>query len=194
MNFDRVFNNDCTIFCSLSACLFFSFRLLLYSDCVSIFHSLSHFSFFLFNDSIVFVDIVRWCIGFMFYAIEELPSTKLHTLLLDHHSMKLTWYIDWPKKEVLFNVDEAFTDDTDWFSFGFSKRGQIEGSDVCYFVKSIYDESYNEAIVSIRMSACSIEFRLYILFLSLSFFFARRSNLLYVNYAELNLGHVHRKR
>ena len=63
--------------------------------------------------------------------------------------MKLTWYIDWPKKEVLFNVDEAFTDDTDWFAFGFSKRGQIEGSDVCYFVKSIYDESYNEAIVSI---------------------------------------------
>lgn len=63
--------------------------------------------------------------------------------------MKLTWYIDWPKKEILFNVDDAFTDDNDWFSFGFSKRGQIEGSDVCFFVKSFYDESYNEAIVSI---------------------------------------------
>lgn len=79
----------------------------------------------------------------------ELPSTKLHTLLLDHRNVKLTWYIDWPKKEVLFNVDDAFTDDNDWFSFGFSKRGQIEGSDVCFFVKSFYDESYNEAIVSI---------------------------------------------
>lgn len=77
-----------------------------------------------------------------------LPSTKLHTLVLDHHNVKLTWFIDWPKKEVLFNVDEAFTDDTDWFSFGFSQRGQIEGSDVCFFVRNIYDESYNEAIVS----------------------------------------------
>lgn len=77
-----------------------------------------------------------------------LPSTKLHTLVLDHHNVKLTWFIDWPKKEVLFNVDDAFTDDTDWFSFGFSQRGQIEGSDVCFFVRNIYDESYNEAIVS----------------------------------------------
>lgn len=136
MNFDRVFNNDCTIFFVSSACLFFSFRLLLYSDCVTF--RLSLLTLFVALDSCS-------------YAIEELPSTKLHTLLLDHHSMKLTWYIDWPKKEVLFNVDEAFTDDTDWFSFGFSKRGQIEGSDVCYFVKSIYDESYNEAIVSIRI-------------------------------------------
>lgn len=80
---------------------------------------------------------------------KELPNTKLHTLLLDHHNVKLTWFIDWPKKEVLFNVDDAFTDDTDWFSFGFSQRGQIEGSDVCFFVRNIYDESYNEAIVSL---------------------------------------------
>lgn len=78
----------------------------------------------------------------------ELPSTKLHTLLLDHHNMKLTWYIDWPKKEVLFNIDDAFSDESDWFSFGFSQRGHIEGSDVCFFVRNIYDESYNEAIVS----------------------------------------------
>lgn len=68
--------------------------------------------------------------------------------MLDHHNVKLTWFIDWPKKEVLFNVDDAFTDDTDWFSFGFSQRGQIEGSDVCFFIRNIYDESYNEAVVS----------------------------------------------
>lgn len=79
-------------------------------------------------------------------ATKRLPNTKLHTLVLDHHDVKLTWFIDWPKKEVLFNVDDAFTDDTDWFSFGFSQRGQIEGSDVCFFVRNIYDESYNEAI------------------------------------------------
>lgn len=71
-------------------------------------------------------------------------------MLLDHHDVKLTWFIDWPKKEVLFNVDDAFTDDTDWFSFGFSQRGEIDGADICYFVRNIYDESYNEAIVSIK--------------------------------------------
>lgn len=104
--------------------------------------------------SIVVVDVLTWSVWFLRYAAttQELPSTKLHTLLLDHHNVKLTWYIDWPKKEVLFNVDDAFTDDNDWFSFGFSKRGQIEGSDVCFFVKSFYDESYNEAIVSIVLS------------------------------------------
>lgn len=75
--------------------------------------------------------------------------------------MKLTWYIDWPKKEVLFNVDDAFTDDSDWFSFGFSQRGHIEGSDVCFFVRNIYDESYNEAIVSIYMELVSVKNRLH---------------------------------
>lgn len=104
---------------------------------------------------ILFPFVFAFCINCLLtlasclYIITEgLPSTKLHTLLLDHHNVKLTWYIDWPKKEVLFNVDDAFTDDTDWFSFGFSKRGQIEGSDICFFVRNIYDESYNEAIVS----------------------------------------------
>lgn len=96
------------------------------------------FSFILF---IVFVVVISCNKG--------LPSTKLHVLHLDHQNVKLTWFIDWPKREVLFNVDEAFIDDTEWFSFGFSKRGKVEGSDVCFFVRSIFDESYNEAIVSL---------------------------------------------
>lgn len=67
---------------------------------------------------------------------------------------------------MLFNVDEAFTDDMEWFSFGFSQRGQIANSDVCYFVRSIYDEAYNEAIVSITVffSVC------HLLLLLMSFF------------------------
>lgn len=84
---------------------------------------------------------------FFSHFLKGLPSTKLHTLLLDHTEVKLTWFIDWAKKEVLFNVDEAFTPETEWFSFGFSKRGKSEGSDICFFVRSFYDEAYNEAIV-----------------------------------------------
>lgn len=73
----------------------------------------------------------------------ELPDTKMHTLLLDHNDIKLTWYIDWPNREILFNVDNAFTDLTKWFSFGFSKRGELEASDVCFFVNH-YDENEDQ--------------------------------------------------
>lgn len=88
----------------------------------------------------------------IFSIILGLPSTKLHTLLLDHREIKLTWFIDWPKKEVLFNVDQAFADDTKWFSFGFSKRGELAGSDICFFVRHQHDdEVFNEAIVGNRI-------------------------------------------
>lgn len=118
---------------------------------VSLFSSSTRFCYFCYFNLAICINCLclRFVMVGLFFSSAELPSTKLHTLLLDHHNVKLTWYIDWPKKEVLFNVDDAFTDDNDWFSFGFSKRGQIEGSDVCFFVKSFYDESYNEAIVSI---------------------------------------------
>lgn len=43
--------------------------------------------------------------------------------------------VDWNKKEVLFNVDEAFAPDSKWFAFGFSKRGELPSSDVCFFIK-----------------------------------------------------------
>lgn len=89
-------------------------------------------------------------INFLFVARHPgLPSTKLHTLLLDHKDTKLTWYIDWPRKEVLFNVERAFDDDDDtkWFSFGFSKRGELEASDLCFFVRNSIDDEKGFAIV-----------------------------------------------
>lgn len=186
MNVDRVFNNDCTIFLfPLLVC----FSVSLYSYTLTLLFNVSLFLMFFFLFFVTFrlslLTLFDGRIGFMFDAIEELPSTKLHTLLLDHHSMKLTWYIDWPKKEVLFNVDEAFTDDTDWFSFGFSKRGQIEGSDVCYFVKSIYDESYNEAIVCIRMKYW-ILFIYTFCFILFVFLFSLPIGLIYCMWTALN--------
>lgn len=110
---------------------------------------------FSFHPPPIHIYLFRLCLFFLHLWPEELPSTKLHTILLDHQNVKLTWYIDWPKKEVLFNVDDAFTDETDWFSFGFSKRGEIEGSDVCYFVRNIFDDAFNEAIVSSNRIAIS---------------------------------------
>lgn len=147
---------------------------------------------------ILFPFVFAFCINCLLtlasclYIITEgLPSTKLHTLLLDHHNVKLTWYIDWPKKEVLFNVDDAFTDDTDWFSFGFSKRGQIEGSDICFFVRNIYDESYNEAIVSNKSMMTVVNRNIEKERLLLVFIFLRSVCDFYMYLCIIaNLGHV----
>lgn len=80
------------------------------------------------------------------FLLAELANTKLHTLLLDHHKIKLSWLIDWNKKEVMFNVDNAFSAKNKWFSFGFSKRGAIEHSDLCFFTKE--NDIFDIAVVS----------------------------------------------
>lgn len=55
---------------------------------------------------------------------------------MDNDHIKLSWLIDWTKEEVLFNVDHAFDENDKWFSFGFSKRGDFEQSDICFFFKN----------------------------------------------------------
>lgn len=85
----------------------------------------------------------------------ELANTKLHTLLLDHHKIKLSWLIDWNKKEVMFNVDNAFSAKNKWFSFGFSKRGEIEHSDICFFTKE--NDIFDIALVSNKLSNFKIK-------------------------------------
>lgn len=95
-------------------------------------------------------NILHTLFVFLNFNFIELPETKLHSLLLDHKEIKLTWVVDWNKREVLFNVDEAFTADSKWFSFGFSKRGALSGSDICFFVReqSDQDDIFQSAIVS----------------------------------------------
>ncbi|CAD7091391.1 unnamed protein product [Hermetia illucens] len=63
----------------------------------------------------------------------RLSDTKLHNLYLDHNEIKLSWLVDWYKKEVLFHIQNAFTPDYKWFSLGFSKRGEMGNSDICFF-------------------------------------------------------------
>lgn len=83
---------------------------------------------------------------FLFMTIPGLANTKLHTLLLDHNKIKLSWLVDWNKKEVMFNVDNAFSAKNKWFSFGFSKRGDMEHSDICFFTKE--NDIFDVAVVS----------------------------------------------
>lgn len=77
--------------------------------------------------------------------ISGLANTKLHTALLDHKKIKLSWLIDWNKQEVMFNVDNAFSAKNKWFSFGFSKRGDMEQSDLCFFTKE--NDIFDVAVV-----------------------------------------------
>lgn len=64
----------------------------------------------------------------------KLPN-NIHTIDLDDH-MKLTWLVEWSEKQVLFRIHNAFYKNDNWFSFGFSKRGGLEQSDSCYFIKN----------------------------------------------------------
>lgn len=48
----------------------------------------------------------------------------------------------------MFNVDNAFSAKNKWFSFGFSKRGDLVHSDICFFTKE--NDIFDVAVVSKR--------------------------------------------
>lgn len=64
---------------------------------------------------------------------EGLADTKLHEVYLDEKEIKLSWMVDWYKQEVLFHLQNAFNERHRWFYLGFSKRGNIGDSDICFF-------------------------------------------------------------
>lgn len=70
------------------------------------------------------------------FVSTEISDTKLHTVLLNQKEIKLSWLVDWHKKEVMFNVDNPFNEEYNWFSIGFSQRGKNAHSDLCYFFKN----------------------------------------------------------
>lgn len=41
--------------------------------------------------------------------------------------------VDWYKQEVLFHLQNAFNERHRWFYLGFSKRGNVGDSDICFF-------------------------------------------------------------
>lgn len=57
----------------------------------------------------------------------------MHSIKLDHDRIKLSWLVDWYSKEVLFHIANAFEDNYEWFTLGFSSRGGLERSDLCIF-------------------------------------------------------------
>ncbi|XP_062538904.1 tyramine beta-hydroxylase [Armigeres subalbatus] len=64
----------------------------------------------------------------------NISATQIHTLRLDHN-LKLTWMMDWYKKEVLFHVQNTFLHGRyKFFALGFSPRGELKRTDLCVFL------------------------------------------------------------
>lgn len=58
----------------------------------------------------------------------------MHQQTLDPvEKVKLTWMVDWPEKNVFFQVKNGINDKYSWFAVGFSRRGDFPLTDFCIF-------------------------------------------------------------
>ncbi|XP_055585811.1 tyramine beta-hydroxylase [Uranotaenia lowii] len=65
----------------------------------------------------------------------NISSNQIHSLSLDHHKLRLTWMMDWYRKEVLFHVQDTFQHGHyKFFALGFSPRGELKRTDLCIFL------------------------------------------------------------
>lgn len=58
----------------------------------------------------------------------------MHQVTLDPvEQVKLTWMVDWPEKNVFFQVKNGISERYSWFAIGFSRRGEFPRTDFCIF-------------------------------------------------------------
>ena len=58
----------------------------------------------------------------------------MHQVTLDPvEKVKLTWMVDWPEKNVFFQVKNGINEQYSWFAIGFSRRGEFSRTDFCIF-------------------------------------------------------------
>jgi hypothetical protein len=71
----------------------------------------------------------------------------MHQVTLDPvEHVKLTWMVDWPERNVFFQVKNGINEKYSWFFIGFSRRGSFERTDFCIFQRR--NEKIDEHIVS----------------------------------------------
>jgi hypothetical protein len=76
----------------------------------------------------------------------------MHQVTLDAvEKVKLTWMVDWPEKNVFFQVKNGINDKYSWFAVGFSRRGEFAQTDFCIFQKEEGDR-IDTNIVSYKSS------------------------------------------
>lgn len=50
----------------------------------------------------------------------------MHQVTLDPiGKVKLTWMVDWPEKNVFFQLKNGINEKYSWFAIGFSRRGEF---------------------------------------------------------------------
>lgn len=58
----------------------------------------------------------------------------MHQVTLDpSEETKLTWMVDWPERNVFFQVKNGINERYRWFALGFSRRGDFPRTDFCIF-------------------------------------------------------------
>ncbi|XP_058445069.1 tyramine beta-hydroxylase isoform X1 [Malaya genurostris] len=79
-------------------------------------------------------------------AQKDISANQIHTLNLDRQKLKLTWMMDWYRKEVLFHVQNTFLHGRyKFFAIGFSPRGELKRTDLCVF-SSQGDGMYHQVL------------------------------------------------
>jgi hypothetical protein len=81
----------------------------------------------------------------------------MHQVTLDPvEKVKLTWMVDWPEKNVFFQVKNGINERYTWFAIGFSRRGEFPRTDFCIFQRE--NEKIDINIVSHKSFSCSPAF------------------------------------
>ena len=56
----------------------------------------------------------------------DITPNQMHQVTLDPiEKVKLTWMVDWPEKNVFFQLKNGINERFTWFAIGFSRRGDL---------------------------------------------------------------------
>lgn len=85
------------------------------------------------NDDVVITGFISLSLLFPLLCSDVSPN-QMHQVTLDPvEQVKLTWMVDWPEKNVFFQVKNGINEKYSWFAIGFSRRGEFPRTDFCIF-------------------------------------------------------------
>lgn len=107
------------------------------------------------NDTITFFFflIIR---TFDMCVLSDITPNQMHQVTLDPiEKVKLTWMVDWPEKNVFFQLKNGINERFTWFAIGFSRRGDLPltGEKKILKKKKILQEAQ---LVKLSSQSCSI--------------------------------------
>lgn len=92
----------------------------------------------------------------------DITPNQMHKVTLDPtEKVKLTWMVDWPEKNVFFQIKNGINEKYSWFALGFSRRGEFPLTDFCIFQRE--NDRIDTNIVSYKSSFVSESFINYML-------------------------------